>query len=281
MVIIIVKLFSVGNFAKLARTTLHTLRYYDEIGLLSPEVRDKNSYRYYSVKQLAVCNLIRFFQMLGVPLAEINSLKDKRTPNMAKERLANQIKELSAKKERIEQAQRLLNTMLETIESGLDADETEITIQELPSQQIVLGERNDYSEGRTDYDALYSFYQTVKQDVSDYELFYPVWGIFTAERIINGDWNYPDYFYFFSSEGQQQRPAALYAVGYMRTGYGKSAQLFKRMLEYIGEKGYEVCGNTYEEYPLNEICVTDKDNYLLRVLMTVRKKFCAKKEAGH
>lgn len=39
--------FSTGEFAKLAGVSKHTLFYYDEIGLLSPEIKNKeNGYRY-------------------------------------------------------------------------------------------------------------------------------------------------------------------------------------------------------------------------------------------
>ncbi len=48
---------SVSDFANIARTNSDTLRYYDNIGLLSPAVRGENKYRYYSLKQLPLCNM--------------------------------------------------------------------------------------------------------------------------------------------------------------------------------------------------------------------------------
>ncbi|MCL2679248.1 MAG: hypothetical protein FWF18_03040, partial [Dehalococcoidia bacterium] len=35
---------------------------------------------------------------------------------------------------------------------------------------------------------------------------------------------------------------------------------------------YEICGDFYEEYPLNEICMGDNRNYLVRVMVPIRKK---------
>lgn len=36
-------MFRIGEFSKLSRTTVKTLRYYDEIGLLKPEATDPQS----------------------------------------------------------------------------------------------------------------------------------------------------------------------------------------------------------------------------------------------
>lgn len=43
----------IGEFSKLAKTTVKTLRYYDKVGLLKPAFTDSvTSYRYYTEEQL-------------------------------------------------------------------------------------------------------------------------------------------------------------------------------------------------------------------------------------
>jgi len=43
----------IGEFSRLCRVTVRTLRHYEEIDLLVPEIVDRDSgYRYYSVEQL-------------------------------------------------------------------------------------------------------------------------------------------------------------------------------------------------------------------------------------
>jgi hypothetical protein len=79
-------------------------------------------------------------------------------------------------------------------------------------------------------------------------------------------------YYFYNPRGHDARPAALYAVGYQRGGYGQTDKLYERLLDHIDRNGYEICGDAYEEYPLNEICVADDANYLIRVVITVREK---------
>ncbi|MCL2391579.1 MAG: MerR family transcriptional regulator [Oscillospiraceae bacterium] len=263
-------LLTISDFAKYSRTTRDTLLHYDRIGLLSPVSRGENKYRYYSNTQLAVVNVIRTCQNLGMTLEEIKSLKDRRTPELFREVFTHQIEKIDKKIEEWIRARKLLLTLQKTIHSVSDVDEDKIAIQFLPAETIIMGEVNDYSNGRTFFDTLLSFYELIGNKYADIDLNYLVCGIFSAQRIKQRDWVGADRFYFYSSEGQDERPAALYAVGYMRGGY--SDQLFGRIIDYIEENNFEVCGPAYEEYPINEIFVMESSNYLMRILITVRDK---------
>jgi effector-binding domain-containing protein len=44
------------------------------------------------------------------------------------------------------------------------------------------------------------------------------------------------------------------------------------MVEYIKNNGYEISGDAYEEYPVNEVGEADENSYLLRILIAVRRK---------
>mgnify|MGYP003304565359 CR=1 FL=1 len=57
----------IGQFSKLARVTIKTLRYYDKIGLLKPAMTDKSSsYRYYDEGQLRELCLILSYKDSGL-----------------------------------------------------------------------------------------------------------------------------------------------------------------------------------------------------------------------
>ena len=265
-------IFSISDFAKFSRTTRDTLLHYDRMGLLSPASRRANNYRYYSREQLAQINVIRTLQKLGMTLEEIKELKNNRNPVQVGEIFARQIGKIDQIIEMWVRAQKLLFTLDKSIRSALNIDEKTITVQFMPVEAIVLGDLNDYSRGRNDYDALLSFYQATSEKYPDLDLNYPVWGFFSEERIKQKDWVWPDRYYFYNPEGRDKRPAALYAIGYTRGDYGQSGELYNRIIDYIDNNGFEICGDTYEEYPLNEICVTDPHDYLIRVMITVREK---------
>lgn len=70
-------MFKVGEFARLAQTSVKTLHHYDEIGLLRPaHVEEATGYRFYAPTQLP--RLIRIFNLrdLGFSLEQIAALLD-------------------------------------------------------------------------------------------------------------------------------------------------------------------------------------------------------------
>lgn len=65
----------IGDFSKLSRITVKTLRYYDEVGLLQPaHVDNTTGYRYYTYNQLPRLNRILALKDLGFSLEEIGKL---------------------------------------------------------------------------------------------------------------------------------------------------------------------------------------------------------------
>src|SRR5690348_14077587 len=68
-------MFRIGEFSKIAQVSGRLLRYYDEIGLLSPESIDpETGYRYYSARQLPQLNRILVLKELGLSLDQIAQL---------------------------------------------------------------------------------------------------------------------------------------------------------------------------------------------------------------
>ena len=68
------KKYTTGQFAKKANVTARTIRYYDKIGLLSPNYIGDNGYRYYSEDDLIILQRILMLKELGFSLEEISPL---------------------------------------------------------------------------------------------------------------------------------------------------------------------------------------------------------------
>ncbi|OFI07105.1 HTH-type transcriptional activator mta [Clostridium acetireducens DSM 10703] len=70
-------MFKIGEFAKLNKISIKTLRYYDELELLKPmKVDFQTGYRYYSAKQLPRLNRILALKDLGFSLNQIADIID-------------------------------------------------------------------------------------------------------------------------------------------------------------------------------------------------------------
>lgn len=68
-------MFRIGDFSKMSKTSIKTLRYYDEIGLLRPEyVDEENRYRFYTTEQLLKIHRIHAFKQIGFGIKGIQDL---------------------------------------------------------------------------------------------------------------------------------------------------------------------------------------------------------------
>lgn len=68
------ELLKIGDFARLADTNLRTLRYYEELGLISPASRSQGGFRYYRRTDINRVQMIRDLQELGLHLDRIREL---------------------------------------------------------------------------------------------------------------------------------------------------------------------------------------------------------------
>jgi DNA-binding transcriptional MerR regulator len=132
-------MFRIGEFSKIAQVSGRLLRYYDEIGLLSPEATDPESgYRFYSAQQLPRLNHILVLKELGLSLEQIARLVDQNTS-------IDEIRGMLAlRKAQIEQTIQEEMTRLRVVESRLQQIDTYGQIQEpdvvlkaVPAQQFL------------------------------------------------------------------------------------------------------------------------------------------------
>ena len=94
--------YSIKELSKLAAVSTRTLRYYDEIGLLTPERTNRNGYRVYSQKEVDLLQQILFYRELEVQLDEIKNIIG--SPGYdAMAAMQEHLERLEAKKEQISQ----------------------------------------------------------------------------------------------------------------------------------------------------------------------------------
>ena len=132
-------MFRIGEFSKIAQVSGRLLRFYDEIGLLSPDFTDpQTGYRYYSARQLPRLNRILVLKELGLSLEQIAQLLE-RDVSMDEIRAM-----LIARKAEIEQALqeettrlRMVETRLQQIDVHGQIQEPDVVLKSIPAQQFL------------------------------------------------------------------------------------------------------------------------------------------------
>lgn len=100
-------MYRIGDFSKMSKTTIKTLRYYDEIGLLKPQTTDKfTGYRLYTTDQLFKLHKIQSYRQIGLSIEEFKMLLSGKSPeqilNKRKEELVSELNNAKDQLSRLE-----------------------------------------------------------------------------------------------------------------------------------------------------------------------------------
>lgn len=118
--------FRIGEFARQAGVTVRALRYYEQVGLLSPSARSEAGQRLYTERDMARLQQILTLKLIGLSLEEIASL------------LTNDLSEigrlLGQQKQALEAKARQLDRIIQTIER---AEESLRTAQAIDLEQFI------------------------------------------------------------------------------------------------------------------------------------------------
>ena len=109
----------IGEFSKLCRVTIKTLRHYEELGLLCPaEIDDYSGYRYYEIGQAVRLNRILHLKCLGLSLDEIRELfeqgADRPEVELIREKIRLCREQIAVLTNRLDQLQCLENETIKT-----------------------------------------------------------------------------------------------------------------------------------------------------------------------
>lgn len=127
-------LLKIGEFSQLGQVSIRTLRHYDEIDLLHPQLVDEESgYRYYSVKQLEVLAQIVLLRELKFSLKEIKSLVQE-DPKILTAALLKKDREIEKEIQRDKYRQQQIHQMIQRMQHQ---DKYQVTIKKIPAFSVI------------------------------------------------------------------------------------------------------------------------------------------------
>lgn len=132
-------LFTIGEMGRLFRTNIRTLRYYDEIGLLKPEMVDASTgYRYYSSRQFERMNTIKYLRTLNMPLDKIRAFFENRDTTVIEQILEEQLEETRKQLSSLHAIERKLATRLDQLHYAMNAPLGEICRKFVPARSAAF-----------------------------------------------------------------------------------------------------------------------------------------------
>lgn len=255
----------IKEFSDLTGIKRENLRYYDQIGLLSPEFRGKNGYRYYTRSQLTTAYLILSLRELGIGIDEIKRYIDIRTPEEMFSLFSSQKQHILTEIKKLKRILEVMQLYVDMAEDAIKYKENSINIEYKKKEPIFLGPiiSNDSLD-----EAAISFYNFAAENGID--IGYPLGAIINKKDIENKNPLYATQYYFKAMHDQNSyKPEGKYAVFYGRCAYGESDYLYEKLYKFIDKNNLRMCSDAYEEYPLNELSTKDENQYCVKIEIMV------------
>ncbi|ENH97562.1 MerR family transcriptional regulator [Gracilibacillus halophilus YIM-C55.5] len=260
-----------GQFAELMNIKKDTLFYYDKMKIFSPEIIAPNGYRYYSIYQADVFNVIGILKELDIPLKKIKSYLDNRSPEKLLHLLEQEAAALTTKINRLYNMRQFIHDKINVTKEAIESFTSEIIIQhKVEDEYLLTTNTKPLTNEMNVYDSIQLHYKYLEK----HDLIGSAsegWMIL-AENVINKDNLKYDYLYtkvHDSHYANQILPKGTYLVAYHKEGYSNISETYNRFVQYAKNNGFVLKGYFYEDILLDELSVKGFEQYIIKLSVQV------------
>ncbi|WFR55805.1 MerR family transcriptional regulator [Anaerocolumna sp. AGMB13025] len=241
--------YKINEISKLYGIGVDSLRYYEKLGILKPK-RDINDYRLYSLKDIYKLNIISDLRKLDFSMKQIKDYLERQSIDNTlallkeeEEYITEQLKGLKLRKQLIKER---MNALKEADTIAVDLYRVK-NLGVRPcvrlNEYIIRDEEMDFAVKK-----LHRKHEGKIRDFGNQAIGATV-DIEDIEQGMEG--GYHNVFFILESNAKQYDfliPQGSYLSCYYRGDYRKSRECIRNLLCYAGEKGYEIAGNPFELY---------------------------------
>lgn len=270
-----IKLFSIGDVAKLFHLSVSSLRHYEAAGLLQPEwVDPQTGYRYYSTRQFEVLNTIRYLRALDMPLPEIADFLRDRDVGRMEEKLRLQRETVIRIQQELRRIERKIENRLQQLHTAQTCPLDTVELVEAAACRIMWMESSMKIEGYLDMETWIR-----KLDSSDAEavVFLGKVGVsLSGEHLRQGRYTpYDGIFLVLDEEDNyngevQQLPQALCVRIRFRGSHAQAPEQYEKLTAYIAAHQMEVAGFSREITMIDYGLTNDLQKFVTEISIPVR-----------
>ncbi len=266
------KLYKIGDISKLYNVSNDILRYYEKIGLLIPDTRGENGYRYYSENQLWKLNNIRSLRSLGVSLEEITDFLNNRSIKKTEDMLEFQLKKIDENLEQLLSLKKELELKKENIKYFKNFSQYGIPQIEFLSQRYILLKKGNFKD---ENEINLELKKLKKKSDEDNDFIFTESEIGTIIKF--DEWsrgNYSNYigtFVVIDKEKDEILKEGYYLKYFFRGDYTNIEKHYKKLKKYILENNYRVTGNIIELYHIEMHITENKNEYVTEIQIPLEK----------
>lgn len=256
-----------GEFAKLTGVTKHTLFHYDAIGLFCPEVKLENKYRYYTVDQLEIFDVIYTLRELDMPLDEIKMYIEHRNPEVLLDLFAKENQIITQKMKKLKQIQEWIRKKSASIKTAMQIDVEEISIREEEKQYYISRrvEAGDERAWAAEVGDLWNYCEQYGLK-SQYGIGYRQNRSLIEQRVYD---QYHLLYVLLDTQPKklscEERPAGRYLTAYHKGGWHEIGKTYERIMRYAKENHIRLSEYFYEDSILDGLAVRSEKDYIVKI----------------
>ena len=262
---------STGDFANLCKVNKQTIIYYDQIGLLTPVYRNDKGYRFYSLRQLELFNVIYLLKELGMSLQEIKNYMEEKSPELFYSLMTRQKEKVRQKQRLLEQLERRMEIKLELLEEAATVEVGHILFQQLPESYLYLSSTIKDVTDEEFAKLVTQFINELHQQ--DLDTGFQIGGLTKREQLIVKD--YTNYSYLYIKQPQQQEPylkiaAGMYAIAYHVGTEDTISDTYEQLLTEITQQNYDIGDYVMEEYIYDGVVKNNEEDYITKIVVQLK-----------
>lgn len=270
--------FMIGELASLFQISSDTLRYYDRIDLIKPDVIGDNGYRYYSLRNFFKLSRILFLKDLDIPLEEIKGYMDDKNTEKLIRMLHQKQLDLDQKIQSCLNLKMKIQQKLDLLESSKTASER-IFLKQLPARYALFMASADFRESQEIKSTLktYSRYLKFSSWITEGQIYTSV----SESQLQSRDYQHFQYIfeipYVELEDLNANTPltvikASTYACMLFIGPYSDIDRHYDKLLDWITENGYEICGHSIEMNIVDYDFSDSDDEFVSELQIPIRKK---------
>ncbi|MCK0470480.1 MerR family transcriptional regulator [Alkalihalobacillus sp. APA_J-10(15)] len=260
-----------GQFAKLMEISKDTLFHYDKVGIFSPDMIASNGYRYYSIYQVDVFHVISLLKELDMPLKDIKTFLDNRSPERLIQLLEREEKTLTAKIHRLEKMKKMVSEKINVTKEALEITPTSIHVEYNDQMYLVITDSKPVTSDKNIYESLLNHHKYLTEHNID-EAANEGWMI-GVKKVLSGDNLLYDYLYTRVNDSKYANhliEKGIYLVAYHDKGYLTIEQAYSRLIQYAQDHNLVLKGYFYEDILLGELAVKGFEKYVIKLSVQIQ-----------
>jgi len=263
--------YKISEISNLYNIGKDSLRYYEGLGMLSPE-RDTNGYRLYSIQDIWKLNIIKDLRNLNFPMEKIKEYLEDKTVKNTIDILNEEIMIINQKLEQLKIQKNTINSRIKSLKEDVcETNLEKINIVQIEDRKII--KLNDTFSRDEEADFLIKKLQK-KHEEKLYLLGNNYVGITMDLKMIYEDiYNaYTSVFFVLDKDDRNYDmviPGGKYLTLSYKGSYDKTKEFMPKMLEYAKENNYKISSDPIELYRIDMHETSLIEEYLTELQMLV------------